>query len=413
MSKHRAAALDARARDALHARDAADIAMSALSHGHRALQAGCWHGNSHTGAAGNVDLFRVVPIGPTTANVGESVLLRFSLEYKKFTSWYRLTWEELELYHGARCRVNVMSRDGTDFFHLHANASSPYTTEFYVRPTFLRPVDHLLAASYVTETNRLGVCIAEIASHAHGQDAERGVFPQLTDAWVVSVGDGGGVGGGATTAAPPDWTAAATTSSVCAKDGAANADGLFSYDGSYELSQSSSCCCGAGGAERAERLATDACAARCASACIEMEASIESIEDGVTPGSQIVYGDDGAPKPPAQRCLKVTIDVLDGGGAFRAAGAPVTDLQPYLMAAARIFIVPTDAIESYETGGSRHELVTHAHAYATELAPIITEAASTGLRLQECEDWSKIKWPMDPTPPEIRAQPLLADQAPR
>ena len=92
-----------------------------------------------------------------------------------------------------------MSRDGTDFFHLHANASSPYTTEFYVGPTFLRPVDHLLAASYVTETNRLGVCIAEIASHAHGQDAERGVFPQLTDAWVVSVGDGGGVGGGATT----------------------------------------------------------------------------------------------------------------------------------------------------------------------------------------------------------------------
>ena len=74
------------------------------------------------------------------------------------------------------------------------------------------------------------------------------MFPQLTDTWVVSVGDGGG-GGGA--AAPPDWTAAATTSSVCAKDGAANADGLFSYDGSYELSQSSSCCCGAGGAERA------------------------------------------------------------------------------------------------------------------------------------------------------------------
>ena len=172
MSKHRAAAAT-RARDALHARDAANIAMSALSHGHRALQAGCWHGNSHTGAAGNVDLFRVVPIGPTTANVGESVL-RFSLEYKKFTSWYPLTWEELELYHGARCHVNVMSRDGTDFFHLHANASSPYTTEFYVRPTFLRPVDHLLAASYVTETNRLGVCIAEIASHAHGQDAERG-----------------------------------------------------------------------------------------------------------------------------------------------------------------------------------------------------------------------------------------------
>ena len=173
---------------------------------------------------------------------------------------------------------------------------------------------------------------------------------------------------------------------VCAKDGAANADGLFSYDGSYELSQSSSCCCGAGGAERAERLATDACAARCASARIEMEASIESIEDGVTPGSQIVYGADGAPRPPAQRCLKVTVDVLDGGGAFRAAGAPVTDLQPYLMAAAHIFIVPTDAIESYETGGSRHELVAHAHAYATELAPITS--GFTGLRLEECEDWS-------------------------
>ena len=127
-----------------------------------------------------------------------------------------------------------------------------------------------------------------------------------------------------------------------------------------------------------------------------MEASIESIEDGVTPGSQIVYGTDGAPKPPAQRCLKVTIDVLDGGGAFRAAGAPVTDLQPYLMAAAHIFIVPTDAIESYETGGSRHELVTHAHAYATELAPITS--GFTGLRLEECEDWSKMKYPMDPAP---------------
>ena len=121
----------------------------------------------------------------------------------------------------------------------------------------------------------------------------------------------------------------------------------------------------------------------------------------MTPGSQIVYGDDGAPKPPAQRCLKVTVDVLDGGGAFRAAGAPVTDLQPYLMAAAHIFIVPTDAIESYETGGSRHELVTHAHAYATELAPIDYGSRFEGLRLQECEDWSKIKWPMDPTAPRF------------
>ena len=78
----------------------------------------------------------------------------------------------------------------------------------------------------------------------------------------MSVGDGGGVGGGATTAAPPDWTAAATTSSVCMKDGAANADGLFSYDGSANSrASSSSCCCGAGGTLRCERLATDACAA--------------------------------------------------------------------------------------------------------------------------------------------------------
>ena len=146
-------------------------AMSALSHGHRALLTACNPSNSHTGAAGNVDRFRVVPIGPTTANVGESVL-RFSLEYKLHASWYPLTWEELLLYHGARCHVNVMSRDGADFFHLHANASSPYTTEFFVRPTFLRPVDHLLAASYVTESNRLGVCIAEIASHAHGLDRQ-------------------------------------------------------------------------------------------------------------------------------------------------------------------------------------------------------------------------------------------------
>ena len=83
------------------------------------------------------------------------------------------------------------------------------------------------------------------------------------------------------------------------------------------------------------------------------------------------------------------------------------------MAAAHIFIVPTDAIESYETGGSRHELVTHAHAYATELAPIdyrkplrrATSAGVRGLVEDKVADGSYA--------PTIRAQPLLADQAAR
>ena len=41
---------------------------------------------------------------------------------------------ELLLYHGARCHVNVLSRDGADFFHLHANASSPYTSRAICSP---------------------------------------------------------------------------------------------------------------------------------------------------------------------------------------------------------------------------------------------------------------------------------------
>ena len=111
--------------------------MSALSHGHRALQAGCWHGNSHTGAAGNVDLFRVVPIGPTTANVGESVL-RFSLEYKLHASWYPLTWEELLLYHGARCHVAPSSAQ-PHTSHVHASTIG-WRVEGQAAPWSRRPV---------------------------------------------------------------------------------------------------------------------------------------------------------------------------------------------------------------------------------------------------------------------------------
>ena len=157
------------ARAHVHARDAADIAMSALSHGHRALRRDVGTAARTRARRATSTSFAWCRSGRQPPYVGGYASSASHFRVQEVHQLVPAPREELELYHGARCRVNVMSRDGTDFFHLHANASSPYTTEFYVSAHLPAAVDHLLAASYVTETNRLGVCIAEIASHAHGQ----------------------------------------------------------------------------------------------------------------------------------------------------------------------------------------------------------------------------------------------------
>ena len=301
----------------------------------------------HDGA--DINLFRGTPIPGPQPVVGQVSTLGFTLEYRDVCStlsggvctpgtneWKLLRWEQLVEYHGSRVHVNVLSADGDDYYHVHPEYTSfaveDTQTDLGVDVTFLQPGLHMVTASWVVEVSSLNLFTIEYIKHAHGLSNNRMLYPLLSATWTVDVASGSAAVDGGGGKLPPEQRLLATSEATLACGKPASLEGAYhTYNHSYELAESVTCCCSAASDEHfGTHVAhcTDRCPA--GGGCARVAATATSL--GTTAVSTVA----GETRYPAATCMAVTIEVTD------AQTGESLPLSPYLGAAAHVYIAPAD-----------------------------------------------------------------------
>ena len=281
--------------------------------------------------------------------VGQVSTLGFTLEYRDVCSalqsnggcvctpgtneWKLLRWEQLVEYHGSRVHVNVLSADGDDYYHVHPEYTSfaveDNQTDLGVDVTFLQPGVHLVTASWVVELSSLNLFSIERIKHAHGVSNNAMLYPLLSATWTVDVASGSDGGGGKL---PPEQRLLATSEATlaCGKP-ASLVGGYHTYNHSYELAESVTCCCSAASDEHFGTH-TAHCTDRCPAGggCVRVAVNATSL------GTSAVSTVAGETRYPADTCMAVTIEVTD------AQTGESLPLSPYLNATAHVYIAPAD-----------------------------------------------------------------------
>ena len=300
----------------------------------------------------DINLFRATPVTGPRPMVGQVSTVGFTLEYLNVCAalsringqcvctpgsnqWTMLRWEQLEEYHGSRVHVNVLSEDGDDYYHVHPEYTSfvvgDTQTDLGVDIIFLQPGLHMVTATWVVEMSALKLYTIENIKHAHGLSDNRLVYPLLTATWTVDVA-ASPVGDGGSDKLPPEQRLLTTSQATLACGKPASLVGAFhTYNHSYELAESVTCCCSAASAEHLGTH-TAHCTERCPAGggCVRVAATATSL--GVT---QVSTGA-GEPRYPAGTCMAVRIEVSDS-----QTGESLL-LSPYLGAAAHVYIAPAD-----------------------------------------------------------------------
>ena len=300
----------------------------------------------------DINLFRGTPVSGPQPVVGQVSTLGFTLEYRDVCSelsqsnppictpgtdqWTLLRWEQLEEYHGSRVHVNVLSADGDDYYHVHPEYTSfvvkDTQTDLGVDITFLQPGLHMVTATWVVEISSLNLCTIERIKHAHGLSNNAMLYPLLSATWTVDVASGSAAVDGGGDKLPPEQRLLATSQATLACGKPASIVGAYhTYNHSYELAESVTCCCSAASAEHLGTH-TAHCTDRCPAGggCVRVAATATSL--GATAVSTVA----GETRYPAATCMAVTIEVSDA-----QTGESLT-LSPYLGAAAHVYVAPAD-----------------------------------------------------------------------
>ena len=283
----------------------------------------------------DIDLFRAVPATGSAPVAGQVSTVGFTLEYMDHFgtgTWTALRWDQLEVYHGSKVHVNVMSSDGDDFYHVHPEytgfAVTDEQTDLGVDVTLLQAGTHLVTVTWVVEVSALGLCTIENIKHAHGLSSNALLYPLLMESWTIDVADSAAA---ATDKLPPAerLLSAADATLSCGKPATVHGE-HHTYNHSYELAESVTCCCSAGSAAHLDTHAAN-CAGRCAAGagCLRVDATAVSLDE--VPGAPATYVTtvDGQTYYPSATCMYVTLDVADAAGDGGA-----LSLNPYLGAAA-------------------------------------------------------------------------------
>jgi len=268
-------------------------------------------------------VFRSRPLDTTV--VGHS--LRFALEYEGLGgAWLPVAWRQLAPVHGSSLHLVITSDDGDDYYHVHPQGTGEdgiVTAEVQFR----RAGWHLVASSWAVKAEDLGVCVAEHVSHAHTAEND-GTYPMITTAWRIEVVGPGlpGANAAPAPALPPHRTEVCLKQGVSWDDDQAEALGLVGIDSSYAPGQSAACCGASAGEEE--------CAALCTGGggCLRVATHMKCIP-GQTECMRWLAGTERLDEThlPAGECLAVEFEVRGGDGSLAT-------LQPYLGAAAHIFI---------------------------------------------------------------------------
>ena len=368
----------------------------------------------------DINLFRGTPVTGPQPVVGQVSTLGFTLEYLDVCSalsqstgcitpgtnqWTLLRWEQLEEYHGSRVHVNVLSADGDDYYHVH-----PEYTSFVVKDTqtdlgvdiaFLQPGLHMVTATWVVEISSLNLCTIERIKHAHGLSNNAMLYPLLSATWTVDVASGSVAVDGGGDKLPPEQRLLATSQATLACGKPASIVGAYhTYNHSYELAESVTCCCSAASAEHLGTH-TAHCTDRCPAGggCVRVAATATSL--GATAVSTVA----GETRYPAATCMAVAIEVSDA-----QTGESLT-LSPYLGAAAHVYVAPADvtatsmlcaispplphtlphppplppSLSTLPPRAARSGLTTHAHAYTS-----LNVGGLNNLDKAVCEDFSQM-----------------------
>jgi hypothetical protein len=299
----------------------------------------------------DINLFRGTPVSGPQPAVGQVSTLGFTLEYLDVCSalsdgictpgtgqWTLLRWEQLVEYHGSRVHMNVLSADGDDYYHVHPEytgfAVTDTQTDLGVDITFLQPGLHMVTATWVVEVSSLNLGTIEEIKHAHGLSNNAMLYPLLSATWTVDVASGSAAVDGGGGKLPPEQRLLATSQATLACGKPASLVGAYhTYNHSYELAESVTCCCSSASAEH---LGTHTvhCTDRCPAGggCVRVAATATSLGAPSTAVSTVA----GETRYPAATCMVVTIEVRD------AQTGESVSLSPYLGAAAHIYVAPVD-----------------------------------------------------------------------
>ena len=146
--------------------------------------------------------------------------------------------------------MNVLSADGDDYNHVHPEYTSfaveDNQTDLGVDVTFLQPGVHLVTASWVVELSSLNLYSIERIKHAHGLSNNAMLYPLLSATWTVDVASGSAAVDGGGGKLPPEQRLLATSEATLACGKPASLVGAYhTYNHSYELAESVTCCCSA------------------------------------------------------------------------------------------------------------------------------------------------------------------------
>ena len=297
----------------------------------------------HDGVDNN--LFRATPITGPQPVTGQLSTVGFTLEYLDVcgtNQWTLLRWEQLEEYHGSRVHVNLLSADGDDYYHVHPEYTSfsvdDTQTGLGVDVTFLQPGLHMVTATWVVELSALNLTTIEEIKHAHGLSSNALLYPLLSATWTVDVAIGNDDADGGSGKLPAEQRLLTTSEATFACGKPASVVGAYhTYNHSYELAESVTCCCSAASAEHLSTH-TAHCTERCPAGggCVRVAAiatSLAEVDGAVETSVSKVAGET---RYPAAICMAVSLEVSD------PATGEILPLNPYLGAAAHVFIAPAD-----------------------------------------------------------------------
>lgn len=305
----------------------------------------CKRWNTHDGKGTN--LFRAVMLPGPLPVVGTRSKLAFNLQYNDVDwdraaeadqnctattpkrecqtvtpRWTSLRWEQLEVSHTQKVHAYILSSDGADFYHLHGMAQGSNDTNIEIEVELHQPGSHLVVLTWVVEVEGLDICTVEGVMHAHTKTG-KGLFPMLMGSSLLEAIQQPRVSP-KSSRRPLSIELSPSRAIACPKQATEDpnntvAEGIWHYTGSFDLCQDTSTC-GLG--------------------CIMVDLSWRSVE---------------APKPPPNgtlpfllpfptnhsnaflpnECLALELKMYDA-----SSGAEVDDFEPYLGAAAHVFIAP-------------------------------------------------------------------------